>query len=152
MEQLDSFCSLINEYIDLFEHLIPIEEEKIEALSKNQVTFVESCMNKEQAAILKLRGLDMQREQIVKALGCEGLSFREIIEKQSDTSVLLPIFNRLSERVQTFKSLSDSAKDLIEVNLHVINSVLNDKKPAGQTYTQDGIGAASEKHFTSRSV
>lgn len=153
MEHFDSFCSLIKEYIDLFEHLIHIEDKKIEAINKNQITFVENCMNQEQAAVLKLRGLDLQREKTMKDLGYEGLSFRQVIEKNPDTSaLLLPLFNQLSERVQTFRTLSDSAKDLIEVSLHVINNALDEKKAAGQTYTPDGRDPVTEKHFTSRSV
>lgn len=153
MEHFESFCQLVQEYIDLFDHLIQIEEEKIEAVNKNQITFVENCMNHEQAAVLKLRGLELQREKSLEELGCSGLSFRQIIEKRPDFSPsLLPLFNQLSERVQTFRSLSDSAKDLIEVNLHVINSVLSETQPNTQTYTSDGDDQSNPKHFTSRSV
>ena len=153
MEHFESFCQLVQEYIDLLDHLIQIEEEKIEAVNKIQITFVENCMNHEQAAVLKLRGLELQREKSLEELGCIGLSFRQIIEKRPDFSPsLLPLFNQLSERVQTFRSLSDSAKDLIEVNLHVINSVLSETQPNAQTYTSDGNDQSNPKHFTSRSV
>ncbi len=153
MEQFESFRELIQEYIDLFNHLIQVEEEKIEAVHKNQITFVENCMNHEQAAVLKLRGLELQREKALEELGCAGLSFRQIIEKRPDfSSSLLPLFNQLAEHVQTFRSLSDSAKDLIEVNLHVINSALNDVRPNAQTYTPSGDDQNNSKHFTSRSV
>lgn len=153
MESFDSFCKLIEEYIDLFDHLTLVEEKKIEAINKNQITFVENCMNQEQAAVLKLRGLDLRREQLLKELGMEGLSFRQVIEHMPDSSaVLLPLYNRLSERIKTFRALSDSAKDLIEVNLHVINSALNEKTSAGHTYTPDGSDINKNKHFTSRSV
>ena len=86
MEHFESFCQLLQEYIDLFDHLIQIEEEKIEAVNKNQITFVENCMNHEQAAVLKLRGLELQREKSLEELGCSGLSFRQIIEKRPDFS------------------------------------------------------------------
>lgn len=153
MESFESFCNLIEEYIDLFNHLIQVEEEKIEAVHKNQITFVENCMNHEQAAVLKLRGLELQREKALEQLGCAGLSFRQIIEKKPDFSPsLLPLFTQLADRVQTFRSLSDSAKDLIEVNLHVINSALNDAQPKAQTYTSSGDDQNNPKHFTSRSV
>ena len=154
MEHFESFCQLVQEYIDLFDHLIQIEEEKIEAVNKNQITFVENCMNHEQAAVLKLRGLELQREKSLEELGCSGLSFRQIIEKRPDffSFFFYHFFNQLSERVQTFRSLSDSAKDLIEVNLHVINSVLSETQPNAKTYTSDGDDQSNPKHFTSRSV
>ena len=65
MEHFESFCQLVQEYIDLFDHLIQIEEEKIEAVNKNQITFVENCMNHEQAAVLKLRGLELSRKDLI---------------------------------------------------------------------------------------
>ena len=118
MEHFESFCQLVQEYIDLFDHLIQIEEEKIEAVNKNQITFVENCMNHEQAAVLKLRGLELQREKSLEELGCSGLSFRQIIEKRPDFSPsLLPLFNQLSERVQTRNTLQVVLFDIFRRNL-----------------------------------
>lgn len=151
MKDLETFCGVIRDYISLFDHLIEIEEKKIDAVTKEQITFVENCMNQEQAAILKLRGLEMQREETMKDLGCEGLSFREMTEKNPDFSAsLLPLFQTLSARVQTFRTLSDSAKDLIETNLHIVNSILAES--SAPAYGQNGSEQDSPKHFTSRSV
>lgn len=151
MKYFETLCKIIQEYIDLFDNLIKIEEKKIDAITKEQITFVEECMNQEQAAILKLRGLELQREQTLEKLGWSGLSFRQIIAKNPDYSPsLLPLFHQLSDQVQTFLTLSGSAKDLIETNLHVINSVLAD---TGTTsYGRNGNDQNSTKHFTSRSV
>lgn len=153
MEKFHSFCELMKEYIDLFNTLIQVQESKIDAINKNQITFVEDCMNQEQAAILKMRGLEIQREAVMKELHCEDLTFHQVIEQNPDYSAsLLPLFQQLSERLQTFRSLSDDAKDLIEVNLHVINSILDKKGETSHPYSPDGNNNAEPKHFTSRSV
>ena len=153
LEIFTSFSELIKEYADMFDSLIKVEEQKIDAINKNQVTFVEDCMNQEQAAILKLRGLELQRAEVMKELGCEGLTFRQVIEKYPEHSaLLLPLFQQLSDRLQTFRSLNDNAKDLIEVNLHVINSLLNEKEEQAQSYAPNGNDENKTKHFTSRSV
>lgn len=153
MEKFDSFCELMKEYILLFDSLIQIQEEKIEAINKNQITHVENCMNQEQAAVLKMRGLELQRDAVMKELHCEDLTFQQVIEQNSAYSAsLLPLFQQLSNRLQTFRSISDTAKDLIEMNLHVINSVLEKKGATTHHYSKDGNNEASPKHFTSRSV
>lgn len=153
MEKFDSFCELMKEYIQLFDTLIQIQEDKIEAINKNHITGVESCMNQEQAAVLKMRGLELQRDAVMKELHCEDLTFQQVIEQNSANSAsLLPLYQQLSNRLQTFRSISDTAKDLIEVNLHVINSVLEKNGETAHHYSKDGNNEASPKHFTSRFV
>ena len=69
MNDFSAFIEIIEEFIQLFDELIPVEQEKLDAAIKNRITFVEECMNKEQAAVLKLRGLEQKRENAKKALG-----------------------------------------------------------------------------------
>lgn len=85
----------------------------------------------------------------------EGLKFREILENAPDdvTIILRPLFDQLSEQVRTFQSLSSNAKDIIEVNLHMIQSSLASEPAAKGTYSRTGNKKNDNKtHFTSRSV
>lgn len=139
MSEWSSFAEIIKDFIRLFDALISIEQTKLDSAVANKVSFVEECMNKEQAAILKLRGLEHKREAEQARLGAEGLTFRQILEKSSeeDALILEPLFEELSGKVQDFQSISSSAKEMIELNLHNIRTALHSK---------------GGKHFTSRSV
>ncbi|MCI8886244.1 MAG: flagellar protein FlgN [Dorea sp.] len=156
MNDFTAFTKVIEEFITLFDHLISIEQEKLDAAVKNRVTFVEDCMHKEQAAVLQLRGLEQKRETEQKRLGMEGFTFRRILEEApSETAASLkPLFDQLSERVTAFRSVSDSAKNIIEVNLHMIQSALAAEGPGQDTYTAAGKKNDNDnrKRFTSRSV
>ncbi len=156
MDNFTAFSKIIEEYIALFDHLIPIEQEKLDAAVKNRVTFVEDCMHKEQAAVLQLRGLEQKREAQQKILGMEGYTFRQILEHapQEAAAILSPLFDQLAERVRTFQSISGSARDIIEVNLHVIQSALAAEGPGKATYSAAGQKKDDNKrnHFTSRSI
>lgn len=156
MNDFSNFIKIIEEFIDFFDHLIPIEQEKLEAAIKNRVTFVEECMHKEQAAILRLRGLEQRREKEQDALGMKDYSFRQILEAapKDIASVLRPLFDRLSEQVRQYQSISDNARDIIEVNLHVIQSSLAEKAPGREMYSASGQKKDNDnpRHFTSRSV
>ncbi len=156
MSEFSNFIKIIEEFIDFFDNLIPIEQEKLEAAIKNRVSFVEECMHKEQAAVLRLRGLEQKREKEQEKLGMKDYSFRQILEKAPEdvSSVLKPLFDRMSEQVTQFQSISDNAKDMIEVNLHVIQSSLSEKAPGKETYSASGKKNDNENpnHFTSRSV
>lgn len=123
---MKEFISIVNELIKLFSHLCEVEQKKLHTVEKNRVTLLEDCMNEEQAAILKLRGLDNRREKCMQNLGLEGATFQQILERVSDEDRehLQPLFHELSEKVRQFQELSDSAKAMIEINLHHINQVI----------------------------
>lgn len=155
MKDFSQFIEVIKEFNDLFDTLIPIEQKKLDVMVKNQVSFVEECMNKEQATILRLRGLEKRREEAQKALGMEELTFRQILEKAPEDvrPVLKPLFDTLSQQVQTFQSVTTSSKDIIEVNLHNIQNSLQNASAGEQVYSPKGVSENSkETHFTSRSV
>lgn len=150
------FAKIIKEFITLFDELIPIEQEKLDAAVKNRVTFVEECMHKEQAAVLRLRGLEQKREKEQTELGMENYRFRQILEEipEETASIFRPLFEQLSQQVQTLQSLNESTRDSIEVNLHVIQSSLAADHTGRDTYSASGKRNApdNKKHFTSRKV
>ncbi|MBS4981885.1 MAG: flagellar export chaperone FlgN [Lachnospiraceae bacterium] len=155
MNEYASFIGVIKEFIQLFETLIPIEQKKLDSAIHNQVSFVEDCMNQEQAAVLRLRGLELKRQKVQKELGMENLTFKQLIEEAPEDikDSLVPLFNELNEKVASFRSISDSVKDTIAVNLHTIQSALASGSSGNATYSplRDKDGG-SQTHFTSRSV
>lgn len=125
---MNEFTAVIEELIRLFKDLSQVEEKKLEAVKKNRVTHVEDCMNQEQAAILKLRGLEKRLEVSQEELGCPKCTFRQILDKASGTenySRLKALFDALSRQVRQFQDISESARTLLEINLHVLNKTLN---------------------------
>ena len=82
-------------------------------------------MKKEQAFVLRLRGLEQQRDSLQRKLKMKDLKFREILSRVPDEvkEELTPLFQELSEKVRIFQSINASAQDAISVNLHKIQSV-----------------------------
>lgn len=155
MNDFTNFIKVIEDYIKLFEELIAVEQTKLEAAAKNRVSFVEDCMHKEQAAVLRMRGLEQKRELEQKNLGMENYTFRQILEEAPDdiASLLSPLFDRLSDQVRSFQAVSGSAREMIEVNLHMIQSALASAEKG--TYSVDGKkeeGKDNGRHFTDRTV
>jgi hypothetical protein len=130
---MDEFIAVIKDLIHLFQDLIQIEQDKLVAAQKNRISFIEDSMNKEQAAILKLRGLDKKREHCQEQLGYKGCTFREILSKVSGDEYiqLNELFEDLSEHVKLFQDINESAQSLIEIKLHKIDKAIiqsRDKK------------------------
>lgn len=125
---------IIRELILLFEHLCEVEHKKLNTVEKNRITLLEECMNEEQAAILRLRGLDKRREQCMASLGFGSLTFRELLEKvpEEEKKELEPLFEQLSAKVKEFQELSDCAQAMININLHHINQAISQQAAGSQ--------------------
>ena len=154
MENYVDFISLIKELIELFDALIAVEQKKLDSVVNNNISVVEECMKKEQAFVLRLRGLEQQRESIQTAMGMQGMAFREILSKvpQEISDELAPLFQELSEKVRAFQSVNDNAKDAIQVNLYQIQSVLDPSFEGTRFYSSSRAKAPEETHFTNRFV
>ena len=122
MDHYTEFISLIHDFIDLFRSLTTVEQQKLDAAVANDLSILEDCMKKEQAFVLRLRGLEQQRDTLQRKLKMKGLKFREILSRVPDEvkEELTPLFQELSEKVRIFQSINASAQDAISVNLHKI--------------------------------
>lgn len=136
---MNELIPVIKDLIQLFKELIQIEQEKLDAARKNRVTYVEDCMKKEQAAIMKLKGLEKKRELSQGKIGLKDLTFQQILEKTKgdDHATLQELFRTLSYYVHLFQETNDSARAMIEINLHNINKAIDN--------TKDGTDANKKK-------
>ncbi len=158
MHNLNDFKTVVGDLISLLEEFNKLETEKLDAVQRNLVTFVEESMKKEQAAIMKLRGLDKKRESIQKDLGWEGMSFQQILSQVNDVEKeeFRPLFNQLNSSLQQFLATKDSAEKALEINLHHINKLLA-KKAAEESGAYNSKGSAKkpekpDRHFTNRKI
>ena len=154
MDHYTEFISLIHDFIDLFRSLTTVEQQKLDAAVANDLSILEDCMKKEQAFVLRLRGLEQQRDTLQRKLKMKDLKFREILSRVPDEvkEELTPLFQELSEKVRIFQSINASAQDAISVNLHNIQSVLKSGQPDAGVYSASGTNKPDETHFTNRFV
>ena len=153
MADLSAFQELIEQFIALFDRMIPLEQSKLEVVSRNQVARLEEIIKKEQAEIMSLRGLDQKRERTQEELGWKDLTFQQILkEAPEEQSKLQELFDELAGRVKTFQSVTESSKTMMEVNLHAINQVIAQQAGGTQTYKEDGSVEAGTSHFTDRRI
>lgn len=150
---MEQFEQIINQLIALFDEQLPLEQEKLRAVQEDNVAAVEDCMKREQAVVLKLRGLDKKREDILKANGWEGRTFREIIElvppeKQPDYRLLL---ERLENAISLFQNANECALDTMRIHQREIEKVIKFRDGDG-IYNQEGHSAALKRPMTNRRV
>lgn len=147
---MDEFKKIIGDLIRLFRQLIKIEEVKLNAAAGKHVATLEDCVTQEQALLLRLRGLEQNREKAQAKAGYGGLSFREILEKvpDSEREELYGLFDELSREVQMFREISEDSSQILQTNLHMIQKALN--KKTGGVYNEKGKSETELRHMTSR--
>lgn len=150
---MNNFISTIKDLIELFQRLAIIEENKIEASSKNRISFIEECIKEEQAGVLQLRGLDKKREDAQKNMGYANYSFKDILNQVSkeEQEILQPLFIELEQLVSRFKYASKSAQQIIELNLNQINSLISEQE-GGVSYDKSRTIKTGSINFTSKKI
>lgn len=151
---MNDFEKIIRELIAFFQENQELEEKKLKAAEEKRTAAIEDCMTKEQAIILKLRGLDKKREEIQKKLGWEGMTFRQILEivPEEERMKYSQLFDELTHSVRMFQSANESALEIISLNLRQVQAAVKEKESKG-IYNQDGGSVETEpQHLTNRKV
>ena len=125
-ELFDNFTAVIRDLTETAGHIAQVEEDKAEAASLKHHERMDGYIKKEQADILKLRGLEQHRIRLAKSLGWESLTFRQILEKADpDTEqILTPLFRDLEQQLKRLKQSRDAAEQIINVRIHELETAI----------------------------
>lgn len=158
MSHIEDFQKVLMD-INLFvQDLIAVEQKKFDAATHNNILIIEECIKKEQALLLRSKGLEQKREQLLKAMGAEKMTLRQLMNSVSsmEKSKLAPICHELDANLAEYKQIYDKTKTAIEANLHRIDTELESMtgKPLENTvaYSDHGQKITNHKGFTSRRV
>ena len=140
MEAFGKFRNLMEEYDELLMELLEIEEDKIMAISDENLDFLNECIRDEEAGMLKMRGLDITRDAITKEIGYVGKTFKHILEivAADYRDELQPLFNSISEKTRRLKELSDSIRNMLESKMMLNESMIESLNKPGNIYDKNG--------------
>ncbi len=132
MHSLHDLNDILNALIDFMNNLSILEQSKLDAVLDKNIERLDECMRKQQAQILRLRGLDQKREKIQRELGFQNMTLRQIIYTVNNNSILpMEQFIALDRATKTFYDLNDTTKKAIELNLHLMDK-------SNMSHLQDG--------------
>lgn len=137
-ESLEEFASVIRELTGTAENIARIEEEKASAATDKRHYLMDSFIQEEQAAILKLRGLEQRRLRLADTLGWKSLTFRQILEKaDSEQGVYLsPLFLDLERQLKRLKTARDASEKILGTRIHELEIAIARKQ--GGSYDNTG--------------
>lgn len=152
-ELLDNFIAVIKDLTVLAGDIAQVEDHKAQAPPRS-VTNFDGIIQKEQAQILKLRGLEQHRVRRAKALGWESLTFRQILEKAEpgEKEVLTPLFTELERRLKRLGDSRRSSEQIIKVRIHEIETAIARQRgrflqQRGQCQPQDPASSQDEGYL-----
>ena len=153
---MEKIIEILLETLQFIRDITEIEKAKFNAANKNDVFLINKYMEKEQALLLKIRGIDKKREKIQKELGFDNLKLKDIIEKTSgdERKRLENVYNDINNSLKIYKESFDDAKQALDLNIHRINKKLNDMDVYQNNgiYSESGDIINSKSSFTSRRV
>ena len=158
MSYMEDFQKVLMEIILFVQDLTAVEQEKFDAATHNNILVIEECIKKEQALLLRSKGLEQKREQLLKAMGAEKMTLRQLMDSVSamEKSQLTPICQQLDTHLAEYQKVYKKTKTVIEANLHRIDAGLESLtgKPLENTvaYSDHGEKITNKKGFTSRRV
>ena len=116
----EDFLDIIRDLTDVAHKIAQVEEEKIIAVSQKRHELLEGFMKREQADILKLRGLDQHRIRLAKGLGWDSLTFSQILEKVNPVQqkYLKLLFFELEQELMRLIQSKELAERIINVRIY----------------------------------
>ena len=155
MSHTKELLKVLEDTTKFLQEISVVEEEKFQAAMKNHILTLEDCIKKEQALVLRSKGLDLKRAAVQKAMGAEGLTLRQIIETadETDKAPLQAAFAELEKALTKYQEIYHRAKTAIEVNLHHVNTQLEKMTGNAPSYSDKGKKTQpAPGSFTSRRI
>ena len=123
MNSLTDLNNIVIQITAFMEEVSISEQEKLTAITGKNLTALDQCMKKQQAQILKLRGLDKKREQIQTDLGFSNISYKGIIQQLNglEEQTCTDLFNKLQVATDAFYTLNSITKTALKDNIYRVN-------------------------------
>lgn len=142
--------NILKESIDLYKSFLELEYEKHDAIIKNDVDVLDDVVSREQAYYMKMRGVDQRRERLVDAMGCNGMTLKEMIaaNKIENNKEFVEKYEELSNLIKEVRKVNSLCKTLLEVRMRKIDDTLvelgeRDKNYSNTNTENKGNGSKS---------
>lgn len=135
---LEEFTTVIKDLTILAKQITDLEDAKALAASERRHQLLDGYIQREQACILKLRGLEQHRIRLAEALGWNSLTFRQILEKMppQESKSIEPLFLDLESQLNRMQQARKAAEQIMKVRIHEINVAIAQKE--GGSYDTEG--------------
>ncbi|MEG1027617.1 MAG: flagellar protein FlgN [Oscillospiraceae bacterium] len=149
-----NIISFLKTYTEFYSELLTLEEEKYDIISKNEIKLLDAIVVKEQAMILKSRGIEIERDKIVEKEVGEKVVFSKLLEMFTDEhkQEITDIFNQFSDILLQIKEINYRCKSLTELRLHKIGNAISSIENKAKLKTEKPVKKYDNKGFITKKV
>ncbi len=120
---------VLEELIVVFEELLNSAELKLNAVKANRIVEIDDCLKKEQAILMKLKGLENKREKIMKELGYENVTGNDVLNLLEDhQKEYRQTLDQLNHRVVLYRSIHQQIMVLMNCNVKQLEKRMIEKQ------------------------
>jgi hypothetical protein len=104
--------ALFETMLEFYREFFALEEEKLDTLKSSRLELLDSLLRREQASVLRAKGLELDRQRLMEEVGNSGKTFRELLElfPPEDREKPKELYEELSSTiVRLQKVIADSA-------------------------------------------
>lgn len=127
MEHYQEYLTLLNDLTTALAQLTDTAHEKSAAVRQDDLAALNDVIKREQALSLTLRGCEQKRQALLSRLGLDGVSLSTLADQYPPA--LRPTARAAADALRRqfliFRSAADTARNLLEGNLHQIEQYLN---------------------------
>ncbi len=128
---MTDYIKFMEDYADFYEEVLEQEKKKLSALFSTDIKQIEEAMSNHQTAIKKIQVLEERRMAMLKNLGLEGKTLREIIatlENIDDKNSLRIIHIRLDRAIKGVSFYNKKSLDVAryQMTLYGAEQTAND--------------------------
>ena len=125
---MEAYLDFLTELGALFTQLTDLEREKMTAVQAGDLDQLNSCIRREQALSLSLRGMDRKRETMLEELGMTGVNLRQLPDRCPPQlqARAQAVTEDLHRRYEVLNSSRESARTMLECNLHKLERQLEE--------------------------
>ena len=141
---LNQFQEYLSTILKVYQDLIPVLKRELEAVSKDDIDELDSCLKVQQALMLQTRNFDIKIKEFQSMLNITAANLSELVinlpkENQMPFFEILSQFERASEEVKFYQ---EKCRSLLQSKLYFIDKVLSKAKiqKDGVTYNKDAAG------------
>lgn len=144
-------------YLDFYKAFCNLEHIKLQDMQNGQIALLDAHVRREEAYMLKSKGLELERDKLLEECGNKGTSFRMLLPQfdGEEAERIQAIYHELSNVLVEMKEINGSCNNLTRVKLHKMERTrekIQQNPQLQATYNSRAQGVAPSSGIFSKRV
>lgn len=125
-ENSDRLVRFFEDLLAFYKTFLVLEKEKYNVVLSGKLEALDECMNREQAFSMKARGLENNRQELLKEVGAAHGTFRELIPQvdPAKQEKMRSLYAELSDTVSSIRNINDKCTKMIHIKMNHVSRIL----------------------------